>query len=86
MWRGIQGMAETPDERASEAGLVLRRLWEYIRPFKAQLLIVLGLTLLSAASQAIGPILIGQAVDSAIGKGDGNRLNMLMLALLGVYV
>ncbi len=86
MWRGIQGMAETPDEHASEAGLVLRRLWEYIRPFKAQLLIVLGLTLLSAASQAIGPILIGQAVDSAIGKGDGNRLNMLMLALLGVYV
>lgn len=86
MWHGIRGMAETPDERASEARLVAQRLWEYIRPFKVQLLLVLFLTLLSAAAQALGPILIGQAVDSAIGQSNAQRLDMLMVALLVVYV
>jgi ATP-binding cassette subfamily B protein/subfamily B ATP-binding cassette protein MsbA len=86
MWRGIQGMAETPDERASEGITVARRLWEYLSPFWRQLLAVLFTAIIAAAAQAIGPVLIGRAIDQAISKGLGDLLNMYMLALLGVFI
>ncbi|HEU5088901.1 MAG TPA: ABC transporter transmembrane domain-containing protein, partial [Roseiflexaceae bacterium] len=86
MWRGIQGMAEMPDERAAEGRVVAGRLWTYLQPFRTPLLIVLALTLISAAAQALGPMLIGYTIDSAIEQSNGARLNMLMLALFVVYV
>ena len=86
MWRGIQGMAETPDERASEGITVAKRLWTYLKPFSGQLVAVLFVAIVAAASQAVGPILIGQAIDQAISRSSGDLLNMLMLALLGVFI
>ena len=61
-------MAELPQERATRGNLVLRRLLGYLQPYWKQLLLVLALTILSAATQAIGPYLIGRAIDSAIGQ------------------
>lgn len=85
MWRGIQGMAELPDERASEGGIVARRLWIYLQPYWKELLVVLGLALIGAAAQAGAPALIGRAIDTAISNSDPGLLNSLMLVLLVVY-
>jgi ABC-type multidrug transport system fused ATPase/permease subunit len=65
---------------------VLRRLLTYLQPYWKQLLVVLALTIISAATQAIGPYLIGSAIDSAIGQRDMAGLNQTMLLLLGTYV
>jgi ABC-type multidrug transport system fused ATPase/permease subunit len=78
-------MAELPQERAAHSNLVLRRLLGYLQPYWKQLLIVLALTITSAATQALGPYLIGQAIDGAIGQSDPAGLNQTMLLLLGVY-
>jgi ATP-binding cassette subfamily B protein/subfamily B ATP-binding cassette protein MsbA len=83
---GLQAMAELPQERATRANLVLRRLLTYLQPYWKQLLVVLALTIISAATQAIGPYLIGSAIDSAIGQRDMTGLNQTMLLLLGTYV
>jgi len=79
-------MAELPQERAARGNLVLRRLINYLQPYWKQLLVVLTLTIISAATQAIGPYLIGRAIDGAIGHGDLAALNQTMLLLLGTYI
>ncbi len=79
-------MAELPQERATRGNLVLRRLLGYLQPYWQQLLVVLALTIISAATQAIGPYLIGRAIDSAIGQRNSAELNQTMLLLLGTYV
>jgi ATP-binding cassette subfamily B protein/subfamily B ATP-binding cassette protein MsbA len=79
-------MAELPEERAAQRGVVAGRLWQFLRPFRSQLVLVLVLTLLSAAAQAVGPMIIGMAIDTAIQVGNGARLNWLMLALLVTYI
>ncbi len=86
MWRGIQGMAELPDERAIQGTTAARRIWHYLAPYSKQLLVVLGLALLAAGSQAAAPFLIGRAIDQAISRANGDLLNTLMFGLLGIFV
>jgi len=83
---GFHATAELPQERATRSTLVLRRLLGYLQPYWKQLLVVLALTLLGAATQALGPYLIGRAIDSAIGQRDAAGLNQTMLLLLATYV
>jgi ATP-binding cassette, subfamily B, multidrug efflux pump len=86
MHGGLRAIAEMPQERASQSGLVLRRLMAYLRPFWRQLLYILLLVILGAAAQAVGPYLIGRAIDGAISQGDRGSLNQTMIMLLVVYV
>jgi ABC-type multidrug transport system fused ATPase/permease subunit len=79
-------MAELPQERAERSSLVLRRLLTYLQPYWKQLLVVLALTIIGAATQALGPYLIGRAIDSSIGQRDRAGLNQTMLLLLGTYL
>ncbi len=74
------------DERAQNRGTVLRRLLGYISPFRLQLLGVLGLVIIQAVVQALGPALIGQAIDKNIIGKDRDGLAGTMLVLLGVYL
>jgi ABC-type multidrug transport system fused ATPase/permease subunit len=48
--------------------------------------VVLVMALLGAATQAIGPLLIGHAIDTAIARGDAGKLNRTMLGLLAIYL
>ncbi len=82
----MRALAGTPQERAAQGGVVLRRLLAYLRPFWRQLLLVLLLVIVGAATQALGPYLIGRAIDRAIGQRDGATLDQIMLLLLAVYV
>ncbi|HMO58543.1 MAG TPA: ABC transporter ATP-binding protein, partial [Roseiflexaceae bacterium] len=57
-----------------------------LRPHSARLGLVLLLALAAAATQALGPVLIGVAIDDAIAGGDGDTLNRTMLLLLLTYL
>ncbi len=65
---------------------VLRRLLTYFAPFRIQLVGALILVILSAGTQAVGPALIGRAIDVYITGKNGVGLTQTMLLLLGVYV
>ncbi|MBO9326947.1 MAG: ABC transporter ATP-binding protein [Roseiflexus sp.] len=86
MMHMLQRVAELPQERAEQRGAVARRLLGYLRPYWRRLLAILMLVVIAATSQALGPLLIGVAIDGAIAQRDGNELNRLMLWLLVVYV
>jgi ATP-binding cassette subfamily B multidrug efflux pump len=86
MMHMLQRVAELPQEQAEHRGAVARRLLGYLRPYWRRLLAILVLVVIAAASQALGPLLIGVAIDGAIAQRDGSELNRLMLLLLLVYV
>ncbi|GAC1628528.1 MAG: ABC transporter ATP-binding protein [Ktedonobacteraceae bacterium] len=65
---------------------VLVRLLRYLAPFRVRLIGALVLVIISAATQAIGPALIGLAIDSYIARRDLAGLGQEMLLLLVVYL
>ncbi|MEM7532980.1 MAG: ABC transporter ATP-binding protein [Chloroflexota bacterium] len=80
-------MAEqTQTKRTSNDWAVIRRLSVYLREDSKLLWVVLLLLTLYAAAQALGPVLIGRAVDQYITVGDRSGLTQTMLLLLGVYI
>jgi ATP-binding cassette subfamily B protein/subfamily B ATP-binding cassette protein MsbA len=79
-------MAETPEERAHHRSKVLTRLVRMLRPYWVMVLGSFILVLVSAASQAAGPMLIGRAVDDVLAAKDRVRLIWIVLALLGTYL
>ncbi|MGI9050390.1 MAG: ABC transporter ATP-binding protein [Rubrobacteraceae bacterium] len=83
--RGIQSIAEVPQETAADRGATARRLLSELAPYKREMLVVLVLVVLGAVSQAGGPWLIGRAIDLYILKGNPTGLLWTMLVLLGVY-
>ena len=86
MMRGMHDAAGLSEERAKQGSTVARRLIAYLQPYRMQLLWALVMVLISAASQALAPYLIGRAIDGAIGQGDRAGLNRTMSLLLVVYV
>lgn len=83
---GMRYMAETPEERAHHRSKVLTRLVRMLRPYWVMVLGSFILVLVSAASQAAGPMLIGRAVDDVLAAKDRVRLIWIVLALLGTYL
>ena len=73
------------DAKRVNSSAVLRRLLTYFAPFRTELLGALALVILSAVTQAVGPALIGRAIDVYIGGKDRAGLAQIMLLLLGVY-
>lgn len=86
MMHMLQRVAELPQEHAEHRGAVARRLLGYLIPYWRRLLAILALVVIAAASQALGPLVIGVAIDSAIAQRNGDELNRLMLALLVIFV
>ena len=80
-----RGNPPTADERDPRTGAVLRRLAGYLRPYRRSLLGVLALVVAGAAVQALGPALIGRAIDAYIAHRDSAGLAHTMLLLLGAY-
>ncbi|HEY8597372.1 MAG TPA: ABC transporter ATP-binding protein [Thermomicrobiales bacterium] len=86
MRQALESMANTPAEKATDRRTTARRLVAELTPFRSLIVAALGLIVLSAAAQAAGPLLIGRAIDRAIGPGDRRALLLYMLALAGVYI
>lgn len=75
------GTVVAPDAKASKQLPTLRRLLQYLKPYSKQLPIAIGFVATGAATQALGPFLIGWSIDNLIAQGNLRGL-LLMLALL----
>ncbi len=87
MHGGWERIAELADKApaADRAGTV-RRLVVYLRPYRAELGLAFVFVLAGTAGQALGPALIGRAVDQHLAPGaDPGPLNRAMLGLLAAY-
>ncbi|HET7077623.1 MAG TPA: ABC transporter transmembrane domain-containing protein [Chloroflexia bacterium] len=73
-------------EGPTPSARVLLRLWEFIRPDRARLLLVLGLALVSGIAAALAPYLITQAINGAIPQRDTGGLLVILLELAGVMI
>ncbi|WPB76292.1 ABC transporter ATP-binding protein [Archangium violaceum] len=82
----LESMAELEVQRAANRGAVARRLLTELRPHRGTLLVALGLVIVSALAQAIGPYLVSRAIDHDIGSGDTAALSRTMLLLFAVYL
>ena len=78
-------LGEMAEERAQMTGEVVGRLVSALRPYWKAVLGAFLLILVSASSQALGPFLIGRAIDQFIQKGNPAGLARTMLELASVY-
>ncbi|HEX6303390.1 MAG TPA: ABC transporter ATP-binding protein, partial [Anaerolineales bacterium] len=86
MMHGMRRVVQSSDEVAEDRSRVIARLIRYLRPYWLAVASALVLVLVNAGSQAVGPYLMGRAIDGFIGQGDRAGLGRVMLALVGVYL
>src|ERR671916_1072352 len=84
--RGIESIARVPQERAENKGATTRRLLSELGPYRRGLVLAFVLVVIGALAQAVGPWLIGRAIDDDILGGDPAGLFRTMVVLFGVYV
>jgi ATP-binding cassette subfamily B protein len=65
---------------------LMRRLLEYLRPYRKQVALALLILLLAAGANIIGPWITQLVIDEAIPSGDADLLGLLGLAFLGTVV
>jgi len=82
----IEALAELEVQRAERRGAVARRLLRELAPHSRTMVAVLLLMLVSAATLAGAPYLVGRAIDHDITHRDGWGLVRTLAVLLGVYV
>lgn len=82
----IEQLAGASTERAGDRGAIARRLLAELVPFRKDLAGAFGLIVFNAATQAIGPLLIGLAIDREIGRGDRRGLVIIIALLVVLYV
>jgi len=82
----LQRVAGLSTQRAKASSQVARRLVGYLAPHKKTLWLILGLVIVASLGQALGPMLIGRALDKAVGQRDTGALHVTVLELLGVYI
>ena len=80
------GPVVTPDQKASKQISTLRRLLQYLRPYRKEVPVALVLVAIGASTQAIGPFLIGWSIDHLITKGNLQGLLLMLGLLVVVYV
>lgn len=85
MMHGMRRVVQSSDEVAEDRSRVVARLIKYLRPYWLAVAGAFVLVLVNAGSQAVGPYLMGRAIDGFISQGDRAGLGRVMLALVGVY-
>lgn len=87
MMRGpMRHLESMPEERARNRSRVLFRLLRFLKPYRWTIAAAMILVLVSAATQGIAPMLIGQATDLYISRGKASGLALVMVLLAGVYL
>ncbi len=82
---GPRGMRLGSQEKPQHAGKVILRLAVYLKPYSKKISLAIFFVLIAAASQGLGPLLTGQAIDRFITPRDAKGLAMIMITLLVVY-
>jgi ATP-binding cassette subfamily B multidrug efflux pump len=82
---GGRGHGHGGVERARDARGALRRLMDYLGPYKRGLVVVLGVATVSTALALAGPWFMGEAIDHLVDRNLGLLLRFT-LYMLGAYV
>ncbi|MBD2464557.1 ABC transporter ATP-binding protein [Oscillatoria sp. FACHB-1407] len=75
-----------PDHKASQQIPTLRRLLSYLRPHRKEIPIALSMVAIGAATQSVGPFLIGWSIDHLISAGNLRGLLLMMGFLTVIYI
>lgn len=84
---GVQMMMEADGVKAKRSGQTARRLTAYAAPFKKEIVLLIVLIVIGSAAQAVGPAIIGRAIDLFVypgGSAQGLITAMLVLALVNI--
>jgi len=79
----MRGSIAAPDEKPRQQISTLKRFLRYLRPYRKEVPTALILVSIGAATQAIGPFLIGWSIDNLIVQGNLPGL-LLMLGILAL--
>lgn len=65
---------------------VLRRSWQFARPFRRTIRVALLLVTIWTATTLAGPVLVSYGIDHGIAKDDGGVLNMAVAGYIAVTI
>lgn len=82
----MRGSIAAPTEKAHRQRSTLQRFLQYLQPYRKEIPIALGLVSIGAATQSIGPFLIGWSIDNLIVKGNLSGLLLMLGVLALIYV
>lgn len=74
------------EQQASKQLPTLRRFLQYLKPYRKEVPLALGFVAIGAATQAIGPYLIGWSIDNLIARGNLPGLLLMLALLVCIYV
>jgi ATP-binding cassette subfamily B protein len=83
--RGV-GPVIAPEQPAKQQVSTLRRFLGYLRPYRKEIPLALTLVFIGAATQSIGPLMLGWAIDHLIIPGNTQGLVLLLLGLACIYL
>jgi ATP-binding cassette, subfamily B, multidrug efflux pump len=78
--------AVASDQKPNRSASTLNRFLRYLQPYRKEIPIALGFVIIGAATQAIGPFLIGWSIDNLIVQGNLRGLLLMLGALAIVYI
>ena len=76
----------SPEQKADKQLSTFRRFLGYLTPYRKELPVAIGAVIIGAATQAIGPFLIGWSIDNLIGPGNLAGLIEMIAGLAGIYL
>ncbi len=82
----MRGSIAAPTEKAHRPRSTLKRFLQYLQPYRKEIPIALGLVSIGAATQAIGPFLIGWSIDHLIIQGNLSGLLQMLGVLALIYL
>jgi ATP-binding cassette, subfamily B, multidrug efflux pump len=80
------GLGIVSEQKAQKQISTLRRFLRYLQPFRQEIPIALTLVSIGAATQAVGPFLLGWSIDHVIAEGDLGGLLLLLSLLAVIYL
>jgi ATP-binding cassette, subfamily B, multidrug efflux pump len=75
-----------PKQNAPKQLPTFRRFLGYLAPYRRELPLAIGAVVVGAASQSVGPFLIGWSIDNLIRPGNFAGLMRMIVALAAIYV
>ena len=79
-------MLSVSNQKANKQISTLKRFLQYLQPYRKEVPVALGLVAIGAATQSIGPFLIGWSIDNLIRPGNLRGLILMLVLLAIMYV
>ncbi len=65
---------------------ILRRLYQFVKPYQSRFFGLVGIILLAACLAPLTPLLIRYTIDNVIAVGDYHQLTIMLIVMIGVLV